>query len=144
MSTTQNPVLPDAQTAYNNLFNAVHQQVFFNKCAAAGLYPRNPAEAQYMLNTAGKLRLLEQEVGVKQADDFNSPYAQADQLLDNVLAQHGLGGGIKQAQADEQEMAIRQAALDLCADPTLYNSVLALKVAEANQIQEQLQQRQPA
>jgi hypothetical protein len=136
-------VLPDVQTAYNNLFTAVHQQVFFNKCAAAGYCPRSPEEAQWMLETAGKLRLVEHDAVVKQAQDAGStavnPYFVANRMLDHVVSSHGLDGSIKQAQAANEEMAKWQAAVDLCRNPILYNSVLALKAAEAAEIQAQLE-----
>ena len=127
--------LPDAQTAYNNLFMGVHQRVFFQKCAAAGHSPRSQEEAQWMLETAGKLRTVEQATPVKQAADAQNPYYAANQALDGVMAQLGLG---QQQQAQEETTAIKQAAYQLAHDPTFYNSVLALKAAEAAQIQEEL------
>jgi hypothetical protein len=139
----QAATLPDAQTAYNNLFMGVHQNVFFRKCAAAGYYPRNQEEAQWMLDTAGKLRLVDQvEPQVKQAAAQNNPYFAANQALDQVLSQYGLDGGIQQQRANEEEMAIKQAAAELAQDPTFYNSVLALKSAEAAQVQAQLAEYQ--
>ena len=53
--------LPDVQTAYNTLFDGVHQQVFFNKLASYGFVPQNEKEAAEMLELAGKLRYVEQE-----------------------------------------------------------------------------------
>lgn len=138
-------ILPDAQTAYNNLFLGVHQNVFFRKCAASGYYPRSQDEAQWMLDTAGKLRLVDQvEPQVKAAAAQDNPYFAANQALDAVLAQYGLDGGIRQQAASEEQMAIKQAASDLAQDPTFYNSILALKSAEAAQIQAALQQQQRA
>ena len=127
--------LPDAQTAYNNLFMGVHQRVFFQKCAAAGYAPRSQEEAQWMLETAGKLRAVEQATPVKQAADAHNPYYAANRALDGIMAQMGIGGG---QQVQEETLAIKQAAYDLAHDPTFYNSVLALKAAEAAQIQAEL------
>ena len=129
------PTLPDAQTAYNNLFMGVHQRVFFQKCAAAGFQPRNQEEAQWMLETAGKLRAIESAEPVKQAADQQNPYYAANQALDGFMAQMGL---TQPQQAQEEATAIKQAAFQLAHDPTFYNSVLSLKAAEAAQIQEEL------
>jgi hypothetical protein len=134
---TPQSVLPDSQTAYNNLFMGVHQRVFFNKLAAAGHAPRTQEEAQWMLETAGKLRTVDQSIPVKQANDAQSPYYQANQALDRVMQQYGLGARPAHA---EQELAIKHAAAALSNDPTLYNSILALKMDEAEALRQQLTQ----
>lgn len=136
---SQQATLPDPQTAYDNLFQAVHARVFFQKCASAGIMPRSRQEAQWMLETAGKLRTVDQAGGLQKdaQDDNDNPYYQMNRHLDQVLAQHGLDGGIKAAAAQEEESAIRQLTVDLSNDPLLYNSVLSLKTAEAQDIQQQ-------
>ena len=131
----QAPTLPDAETAYNNLFNGVHARVFFNKCAAAGIAPQTQQEAQLMLDIAGDLRLAKQ-AAAKQADDQSNPFVRMRQGLRSALEAKGLDVGIKQAAAQDQDYQIKQAALDLSQDPTLYNSVLALKAAEAEDIRQ--------
>ena len=125
--------LPDPQTAYNNLFEGVHAQVFFQKCAAAGFAPRSQQEAHWMLETAGKLRAVSESEQVKQAGAQDNPYYQMNAQLDRVLDQYGLGHS-KQASYQEQEVGYKQAAAQLMQDPTFYNSVLSLKVAEAEQL----------
>ena len=135
MSQSAAAVLPDPQAAYDNLFQGVHQQIFFKKCAAHGLAPRTAEDAQWMLDTAGKLRQAEHSQSAKQAADEHSPFYRMNAALDQVLARHGLDGGIKQAQVAEEEMAIKEAAELLATDPLFYNSVLALKAAEASQLQ---------
>jgi hypothetical protein len=132
--------LPDPQTAYNNLFAGIHQRVFFQKCAAAGYQPNDQRQAQWMLETAGKLRTVAQAQGQqKQSVDENDPYYNANRALDGVLAQYGLDGGVRQQQAQEEALAIKQAASEWAGDPTFYNSVLALKSAEAAQIQAEIE-----
>lgn len=131
---TQQANLPDAQVAYNTLYEAAHARVFFQKCAAAGYEPQNDAQARWMLETAGKLRLLDQHVGVQKQAQEHDPYYQASNRLDQLLARYGIQD--KTAQ-DQHELGLRQAAVDLAGDPTLYNSILALKTAEAQQIQTQ-------
>jgi hypothetical protein len=44
-----------------------------------------------------------------------------------------------QRQAQEEALAIKQAASEWAGDPTFYNSVLALKSAEAAQIQAEIE-----
>lgn len=129
MSTTTQ--LPDPRQAYQNLFAGVHERVFFNKCAAAGFAPRSQEEAQYMLDTAGKLRYLSQQEPIKQAAAQDNPYYQMSSHLDAMMAQYGLGGGRPQ----ESESAIKAAADQLAADPVLYNSVLSLAAYEHDQAQ---------
>lgn len=123
--------LPDVQTAYNTLFEGIHARVFFQKCAAAGFAPRTQEEAQYMLNTAGKLRQIGELDQVKQAAAQDNPYFQLDAGLDRVMQQYGLN----QPQQQYSDDAMYKAAADsLMQDPTYYNSVLALKAAEAEQL----------
>ncbi len=133
MSQNQNAVLPDPQTAYNNLFEGVHARIFFQKCAAAGYSPRSQEEANYMLETAGKLRVIAESEQVKQASAQNNPYYQMNAGLDRVMEQYGLGQQ-KQAGYVEQEVGIKNAAAHLMQDPLFYNSVLSLKAAEAEQV----------
>lgn len=124
--------LPDVQTAYNNLFEGIHARVFFQKCAAAGFAPRTQEEAQYMLNTAGKLRQISELDQVKQAAAKDNPYFQMEAGLDRVMQQYGLNQP-QQPQYGDDAM-FKAAADSLMQDPTFYNSVLALKAAEAEQM----------
>ena len=89
-----------------------------------------------MLNTAGQLRTVDQSTPVKQASAAHSPYLQAEQALGRVMEQYGLGSPRMQ----EEDLAQKQAAYQLSQDPTLYNSILALKLDEAAQLQQHLAQ----
>lgn len=129
---SQNATLPDVQTAYNTLFEGIHARVFFQKCAAAGFSPRTQEEAQHMLNTAGKLRQIGELDQVKQAAAQDNPYYQMEAGLDRLAQQYGLNQPQQPQYADD---AMYKAAADsLMQDPTYYNSVLALKAAEAEQL----------
>lgn len=132
----QTETLPDAETAFNNIFNGVRARVFFNKCAAAGIAPQNQQEAQYMLETAADLRIA-RDASVKTAGDENNPFYRMRHGLRNAMAEQGLDHGIKQAQAQNEEFYIKQAALELSQDPTIFNSILALKADEAEAIRKQ-------
>lgn len=132
MSQTGAAALPDPQTAYQNLFQGVHAQVFFQKLAAAGHYPRSQEEAQWMLDTAGELREISQHDQVKQAAAQDNPYYQMRAGLSQLRQQYGITGG--QAGFQEAEAGYKQAAAELMQDPTFYNSVLSLKAAEAEQL----------
>lgn len=134
--TLQAPALPDAQTAYNNLFDGVRARVFFGKMASAGRQPRSEAEALSMLKLAGKLRTVKDQQH-KVAGAGDDPYGRACEALDSILAQNGLDAGVKQAAAQETQAAIADVARAFAGDVTLYNSALALKAAEAESIREQ-------
>ena len=134
--------LPSPEQAYNHLFTNVHARAFFGKLASLGFQPRSEKEAADMLELAGKLRMVEQQT--KQASATANPYAQASNGLDQVLAQAGLDGGIKQASSQERDVAINQVAAQVMEDPDIYNSVLSLKAAEAEQVATQLGLRAPA
>ena len=127
----QAATLPDPDAAYSHLFDQVHARIFFTKLGQAGYTPRNEKEAQEMLELAGKLRMVRQDPAVKQAADDSGRFAQANQALDTVLGQHGMDGSIKQASAQEQDVALDQAVDLLAQDHNIYNSVLSLKAAEA-------------
>ena len=132
--TPQASPLPNPEQAYNHLFDTVHGQVFFGKLAEAGYVPQTQKEAEDMLQLAGKLRLAEQDPAVKQAAAASSPLSQAAGALDGVLTENGMDGQLKQAAATEKEAALQQAVAHLLKDPDVYNSVLALKAAEAEKI----------
>ena len=137
MSIQQPAALPDPQTAFNNLMSGVHGRVFFGKLASYGIVPQSEKQAAAMLELGGKLRVASQHEQVKQAEDANDPILMANAALDRVMSQHGLDGQFKQAAANDEAHAIRQAAANLAGDPTIYNSVLALKAAEAQMLQSQ-------
>lgn len=126
---TQN-LLPDPQAAYDHLFQGVHQKVFFQKLASAGYVVESPQQAGYLLNLAGKLRLVQEEQATKTAAD-RDPYAAALAHLDGALSAGGYGS-VKAAAEADQEWAIKSAASDLMEDPDMYNSVLSLKQAQAD------------
>lgn len=125
-----NPVatLPDAQTAYDNLFANVKAEVFFRKCAAAGHYPSNEEEARAMMEIGARGRSLQQ----KQATDTESPILSMKSAFDRQF------GNDPRQHAQAHELAVKQAADYFFENPDLYNSVLSLKAAEAEAIRQQL------
>lgn len=125
-------LLPDPQAAYDHLFQNVHQRVFFQKLAASGYHYENAEQAGYLLQLAGKLRLANQEQQVKAASSGSDPYAAALSHLDGVLGDAGFNS-VKVAAAQDQDWAIKQAAAELMEDHSMYNSVLSLKQAQADQ-----------
>ena len=116
--------LPELETAYNNLFEGVHANVFFGKLANHGIEPQNEKEAADLLELAGRLRGVDNEE--KEAGD--SRFANPVGALSEVLGETPQG---KQAQAQEEAQAYKQAAAALAQEPVFYNSVLALKANEA-------------
>ena len=129
----QNP-LPEPGVAYDHLFDNVHSKVFFGKLAEFGYAPQTEKEAQDMLGLAGKLRAAQQDPQVKQAAADSSPFAQANVALDNVLGHAGLDGHSKEAEAQREDAFLDQAAANMAQDPDIFNSVLSLKAAEAEEI----------
>ena len=116
--------LPELETAYNNLFEGVHANVFFGKLANHGIEPQNEKEAADLLELAGRLRGVDNEE--KEAGD--SRFANPVGALSDVLGETPQG---KQAPAQEEAQAYKQAAAALAQEPVFYNSVLALKANEA-------------
>ena len=116
--------LPELETAYNNLFEGVHANVFFGKLANHGIDPQNEKEAADLLELAGRLRDVDNEE--KEAGD--SRFANPVGALSEVLGETPQG---KQAQVHEEAQAYKQAAAALAQEPVFYNSVLALKANEA-------------
>lgn len=129
--------LPDPQTAYQNIFDGVHQRVFFHKLAQLGYVPTNEKQAAAMLELAGNLRMVEEEAAVKQAESSYDPFEAANDALKTTLGQYGFSGPRDNA-ANEEAVAIKQAAAAWSEDPDIYNSVLALKAYEAEQAAAQL------
>lgn len=133
MSDTQTNPLPEPQAAMDTLFQRVHSQVFFGKLAQAGIPVNTEKDAADLLELAGKLRSIPQTKSAQAGI-----YAGASQALDHVMAANGLDGNLKQAQARDQHFALGNAAAQLAQDPEIYNAVLSLKAAEAQQIAQQL------
>ena len=129
-------VLPNPEAAYDHLFNNVHAQVFFGRLAQRGYAPQNEKQAQDLLGLAGRLREVAQ--AEKTANDASSPFAGAVAALDQYLGVN-TSGHVKQAQAQQRDLAIKQAAAELAEDAGVYNSVLSLKAYEASVLAQQLQ-----
>ncbi len=121
--TPEQPLLPEPAVAYQNIFDGVHGQVFFGKLASAGVSPQTSEETQSLLVLAGRLRKAEH---VKQAGDRFGRWLP---VLDELM---GPDEQVKIAQAQDESLAIREAARVAASDPTIYNSVLALKAHEAS------------
>lgn len=135
--------LPSPEVAYQTLFDGVHQRAFFGKMAQLRpeYLPQNEKQASDLLELAGKLRLVDQEAVVKEAEESLDPFAAANAALDQTMAHYGFGA-VKAAAAQEESVAIKSAAADLMNDPDIYNSVLALKANEAETYLAQLQAQQ--
>ena len=133
--------LPDPQAAYSHLFGNVHAQTFFGRLAQGGYAPRSEKEAQDLLELSGKLRVVENQQ--KTASAGSNPYATASAALDKAAAARGITG-LNQARVQEHDVAVKQAAATLMADPGIYNAVLSLKAAEAEAVAAQLGLRAPA
>ena len=130
--------LPDAQTAYDNLFQGVHQRVVLESLASRGYAAKTAEDAHTLLGLAVKISAVAEVPAVKRAEDVTNPYYLASEGLSRVLTTHGIADPTKAAADRDHQLAIRNVAANLAADPTMYNSVLSLKAAEARQVAEQL------
>ncbi len=131
--------MPTVKEAYENAFAGIRQRVFFGHLAQAhGIEPRTEKQAQALLNMADNLGVVEEDETVKAAADADDPFLAADQALTNVLQQHGLR---PTKQAADFDAYCNETADILAGDPTLYNSMLVLKAAEADEAYQALQQQ---
>jgi hypothetical protein len=119
--------LPDPRQAYVNLMDGVAARVFFEKLAAAGITCNNQQEARELVELAGYLRS-----DAAQTKAASSRYGAALDDLRYVLEGPNGVDRVKAAAAQDLDVAMRRAAAGLAQDPTLYNSVLAIKAAEAD------------
>ena len=124
-----NQALPNPVDAYNHLFQNIHAQDFLGKLASEyGIQATTEKEASDLFAIAGQLRTHENPV--KQAAD-QSRFGDAASALNSVMESTPAG---QQKLAYTQDYAVKQAAAELMQDPSVYNSVLALKVEEAAQL----------
>lgn len=139
MSTTASP-LPEETVAYQNLFAGVDQRVFFAKLAQIRpeYYPTTEKQAQRLIEIGEQLDAIDEEEAVKAASVGGvDPFDAAAAALGGVIKQAGYAyPGVRQDQ--EERVAAKQAADAFASDPTIYNSVLALKLAQAERVKQQL------
>jgi hypothetical protein len=120
------PTLPNPQAAYDHLTEKVHCNIFFDKLARAGIVPQTEKEASDLLQLAGRLRHVEEQEKVAQAEQ-GGRFGGALAALDHILGQN------KQASVREAHTGIKRAAVYFKQDPEVFNSILALKQHEALQ-----------
>ncbi len=137
MNQTQEVQLPDQQTAFDTIMGRLHNQIILTKVSAAlGMPIRTEKQATHILATAMKLEAAEEADLAKQAAAGGDFFASADGALDRALAQSGIDITKVASAADNAVLATVD---DLMRDPTVYNSVLVLKSAEADAISAQLE-----
>lgn len=111
--------LPDPVDAYNHLFKDVHSQVFFGALANTyGIAPSTEKEAADLFEIAAQLRELPTPTQERSQDSrFQKAAGALNSLTRNSAA----------VEAD----SIKQAASMLSQDPSIYASILSLKLKEA-------------
>lgn len=129
MSTENQFVLPDVQSATDTVFHGVHRRAFLHKLAQCGHRPETEAEADALVELGFKLASADPD-SVVPADPFDGQvapamgkYAAASADLDAVLGLSKQGG-------DEN----MEAAFQLAQDPEIYAAALSIKSAEAEQV----------
>ena len=112
---------PDlVKAAQDKLMADVYAPVFFQQLAARGYAPQDEKQAADMLDLAGQVAVAQRDPRV-QATEQPSAYKQAADALQNVL-----GSSQQDVRQSRWNVAVKAAS-----DPAVYNSVLALRVAEA-------------
>jgi len=117
--------LPSPDQAVAHLFENVYVPVFFQKMASFGIIPENEHDAQVLLETAGRLKIMETMVP-SPVQSEGSVYKEA---LDALSA-----AAPPEIASAAAEASLYKVAAELAADPTIFNSVLSLKAAEAQRI----------
>lgn len=123
--------LPSTAEAFDNLVVGVRARVIFEKLAAAGMHVQTEEQAQSVMDTIDGLRAIRQQNIVKQAS--YDPFARVRDSMQTTLARQGLAAGTKQAE-DANLRYHQHTAAVFASDPTIFNSVLAVKAAEAEEI----------
>lgn len=124
----QAPAVPDQDTAFNNLFLGVRSRAFFHKLASHGFVPSTPEQERNYLILAEETKRYMSHPTVKAASDSRDPVAAAVRDLQAHMSHRGITPATKLA---NDQLVIDQAADQFLNDPTIYNSVLSLKAAEA-------------
>lgn len=133
----EHKTLPTPQEAYNTLLEDVHNRIFFHKLASVGRTPRTTQEAEFMLQTAFKLRGAE-----KAAEETDSVYGRMYRQLSEVVDGPTAQQAAKQATTKLADDSMWEAAGEAMQLPAVYDAALALKAAEAADIENQLKARQ--
>ncbi len=120
--------VPDTDTAFNVLTHDVRGRAFFHKLASLGYVPQTEKQAEAYLMMAEDIRKATDHPTVKQAAEASDPVLSALGDLRTTLQRRGV-----MSKTANDEAFAAQAASQFMQDPTYYNSVLALKFAEANE-----------
>lgn len=132
MSTENQSQLPDAQAAYDTIYEGVHSRAFLHKMAQLGYPSATEEEAKAYLDLGTKVAAMHTNgtiTGTKEAAGKASTLVnEATSALDK------LAGINSAAVQDKQE--VKQAAFELANDPKIYAAALVLKHAQATAAQE--------
>lgn len=126
MSTAQ---MTPAQ-AYETLHRRVAVPAFFNKLASFGIRPKDDAEANEMLKTAGKLRTLWDANQQDKQAATGSLLTKLSSAADRALAERGLLSQPAATTVEGPTAEMRKVAASVALDPELAASVLALVAAQ--------------
>ncbi len=117
--------MPSKESAFDAVFGNVYQQVFFHKLASHGIQPEDGVQHAAMLEGAMRLRQFEDNEATKQASASADPYV----AINNYLGQ--MSGENATVKAAQEEQSVNELASHFMQDPDLYNSVISLKVHDA-------------
>jgi hypothetical protein len=125
MSSDNNINLPSVDAAVG-ILDSVYSDVFFSKMAEYGLVPQTQEGALSMLETAAYLDSIPDNT--KQASE--DPFVSANIRLKQALASEGVIN--PNVFAEQNDVAIKQAAFALAHEPELYKAMLAVRTAGGN------------
>lgn len=115
--------LPSPTEAYNHLYGNVHMPVFLQKLASYGIQPTTEEEVHHLLKIAGQLRHVPLE------QESQSRFSAAVDALDKLASASPQG---QAAQRSASAELLKSASQALAADPTIFNAVLSLELANAS------------
>ena len=113
--------------AHANVSRHVDHEAFFQKLASFNIIPQTQEDVNYLLHIRAHAAQLPNE----QPQPSNSPFGKVAMALDAVAAQHTS----PMKQAHDARTGAYAAAQRLLQDPTMYRSVLTLKMARAMNVQ---------
>jgi len=127
VTTTKLPTVAEAK----DIANRVVADVFFNKLDQAGIVPQSQEEAASMLRTAEMCVAAQNQPEVKAAALAQSPVLQAEQQLAAFL-----GKSQPQQKTAAHNAGVNQLASVYAQNPAVYQSMLALALADSKPAQE--------
>lgn len=127
--------LPELGQAQSVILDRVHKRAFLEKVAsvAPAFLPSTEEDFEHALAIGDELQAAAAYEVQKTASV--SPFAAARAALEQTLAEEGMDGNIKLANAHQNTDRLRQIGAALLQDPEIYDAALAIKIAQAQALE---------